>query len=95
MDSLVERLGRWSRFGYGVEASATMKEAAARITALEADSARLREALVMAIAEMMRAAGRLDIIANCNEDRRLRAALSGTSDYARQALADMEQADVE
>lgn len=48
---------------------------------------RLRGALVMSIAEMMRASGRLQTIAGCNEDRRIAAALSGTCDFARAALA--------
>lgn len=47
---------------------------------------RLREALTMCVAEMMRASGRLEIIATCNEDRRIVAALSGTCDYVRSAL---------
>lgn len=46
-----------------------------------------REAIVMAVAQMMRARGRLDIIAGCNDDRRLAAALSGTCDFLRTALA--------
>lgn len=45
MDDLVKRLRRWSKFGYGVEASETMAEAADRIAALEAQLASLREAL--------------------------------------------------
>ncbi len=61
-------------------------EAADRIEALEAENERLREALTMCVAEMMRASGRLEIIATCKEDRRIVAALSGTCDYVRSAL---------
>lgn len=51
-----------------------------------AEAAGLREALVMAIAEMSRARGRLETIAMCNEDRRIAAALGGTCGFARAAL---------
>jgi len=37
MTDIVERLRQWSEFGYGVEASATMKEAADEIERLRAD----------------------------------------------------------
>lgn len=67
-------------------ACATMEDAADRIEALTAEVERLREALAMCVAEMMRASGRLEIIATCNEDRRIVAALSGTCDYVRSAL---------
>lgn len=36
MTDIVERLRQWSEFGYGVEATATMKEAAAEIERLRA-----------------------------------------------------------
>lgn len=54
--------------------------------AQEATIARLREALVMFVAEASRARGRLEIIAGCNEDRRIAAALGATCDFARSAL---------
>lgn len=57
-----------------------------RIAELERREDALREALVMAIAEMMRACGRLDVIGHGNEDRRIRTALSDASDFARAAL---------
>lgn len=53
---------------------------------LEAENARLREALVMGVGAMMRAVGRLEIIAMCPEDRRTIAALSGAYAFARAAL---------
>ena len=43
MSDLIERLVRWSKFGYGVEASATMTEAAATIAQLQAELAEARE----------------------------------------------------
>lgn len=46
----------------------------------------LRGALAMTIAEMSRASGRLEIIAGCNEDRRIASALSRTCDFARTAI---------
>jgi hypothetical protein len=76
-----------------VQAFARHREAAlttaqAEAEALRAEVERLREALVMAVAEMMRASGRLEVIAGCNEDRRIAAALSGTCDFARAALSE-------
>ena len=65
---------------------ADCNKAADRIEALEAENERLRGALAMCVAEMMRASGRLEIIATCNEDRRIVAALSGTCDYVRSVL---------
>lgn len=53
---------------------------------LEAENARLREALVGSVGAMMRAAGRLEILAMGNEDRRIIAALSSTCAFARAAL---------
>jgi len=60
----------------------------AETEALRAEVARLREALAMAVAEMARASGRLEVIAGCNEDRRIAAALMGSCDFARAALGD-------
>lgn len=55
--------------------------------ALQARVEALEGAAAMSVAEMMRASGRLEIIAGCNEDRRIAAALSGTCDFVRQALS--------
>jgi len=41
---LVRRLWRWSSFGYGVEASSTMRNAAPAITTLQAELAEARQA---------------------------------------------------
>jgi len=61
-------------------------EALARAEAAEAENAKLREALAVAVAEMSRARGRLEIIAGCNEDRRIAAALGGACDFARRCF---------
>ena len=45
MTDIVERLRQWAGFGYGVEASAAMREAADEITRLRAENERLRAAL--------------------------------------------------
>ena len=58
------------------------------LAAMKARGDRLAEALVMSIAGMMKASGRLEVIAVCNEDRRIVAALGGTCDFARQALTE-------
>ena len=57
------------------------------LRAAEEEKKALREAVCMAVAELMRASGRLEVIAGCNEDRRIAAALSGTVDYIRSTLA--------
>ena len=58
------------------------------LAAMKARGDRLAEALVMSIAGMMKAKGRLEVIAVCNEDRRIVAALGGTCGLARQALTE-------
>lgn len=65
-----------------------LRQAAIVPEAIEAENERLREALAMSIAEMMRASGRLDVIAGCNEDRRIANALRGTCGFARAALGE-------
>lgn len=64
-------------------AEAQVAEQAAEIRSLRAQVEQEREALAMAVAEMSRARGRLEIIAGCNEDRRIAAALGSTCDHVR------------
>ena len=102
-DELVERLNariekqrsEHGNYFYNGVADPELAKAAAAIITLEAELAamkargdRLAEALVMSIAGMMKAKGRLEVIAVCNEDRRIVAALGGTCDFARQALTE-------
>ena len=87
--ALVERLRSRNVFAYPAEGqrlALLAEEAVDRIETQAAEIERLREALTMCVAEMMRASGRLEIIATCKEDRRIVAALSGTCDYVRSAL---------
>jgi hypothetical protein len=85
-DDLVKRLWLAKLLEQDGRESMLPQQAADRIEQLIAEVERLREALTMCVAEMMRASGRLEIIATCNEDRRIVAALSGTCDYVRSAL---------
>lgn len=57
-----------------------------RVERMEGENRALKDWLSMAIAEMSRARGRLDVIGTCNEDKRLANALGRTCDCARAAL---------
>lgn len=71
----------FARHREAAEARATAAEA--REAALVAENTAMKEALAMAVAEMSRARGRLEIIAGCNEDRTIAAALGSTCDHVR------------